>query len=137
MNPSRGRDDANNCFVCGPDNPIGLRIRFRLEGELCVGEFTPGNNHMGYNDVVHGGVIYSAMDDVMANWLFLKGVRAYTARCSIRYRHPVRPGSTLCLEGRLVKRKGKLAVLQGKAICKETAQVCAETEASFLVDEST
>ena len=77
---SRGPRPAHECFVCGPDNPIGLHLVFRLEDGACVSEFTPGPNHVGYPGVVHGGMIYSALDDVMANWLYLRGARAYTAR---------------------------------------------------------
>ena len=83
--PSAG---ANKCFVCAPDNPIGLHLTFRLEDGACVSQFTPGENHQGYPGVIHGGMIYSALDDVMANWLYLRGARAYTARCEIRYRSP-------------------------------------------------
>jgi len=32
---------ANHCFVCGRDNPHGMQIRFRIEGDLCRGEFVP------------------------------------------------------------------------------------------------
>ena len=28
---------------------------------------------MGFQDTTHGGIIFSLLDDVMANWLFLKG----------------------------------------------------------------
>jgi hypothetical protein len=31
--------------------------------------------------MTHGGLIYSALDDVMANWLFLQGARGHTAKC--------------------------------------------------------
>ena len=37
---------ANNCFVCGPDNPIGLRIQFHMHNDICHGSFTPSENHM-------------------------------------------------------------------------------------------
>ena len=104
---SRGPRPANECFVCGPDNPIGLHLVFRLEDGACVSEFTPGPNHVGYPGVVHGGMIYSALDDVMANWLYLRGARAYTARCEIRYREPAAPGERLLLAGRPTARRRK------------------------------
>jgi acyl-coenzyme A thioesterase PaaI-like protein len=62
---------ATMCFACGPDNPIGLRIRFQMDGGVCTGEFTPEETHVGYRNTVHGGIIYSALDDVMANVLSL------------------------------------------------------------------
>ena len=80
------RSDANRCFVCGPSNPIGLHLEFRIEDDICRSEFTPGRNHCGYDDVTHGGIVFSILDDVMANWLFLKGLKAYTAKCD---RHDV------------------------------------------------
>jgi len=42
VSEERGRADANHCFVCGPNNPHGLRIKFRMEGDLCRASFTPG-----------------------------------------------------------------------------------------------
>lgn len=93
MSETERRSDANRCFVCGPSNPIGLKIRFHLDDDVCRGEFTPGEDHVGYDDVTHGGILYSALDDVMANWIFLRGARGYTARCEVRYRAPLPVGT--------------------------------------------
>ncbi len=127
------RADANQCFVCGPDNPLGLRLRFRMDDEACRAEFTPGAFHCGYERLVHGGIIFSALDDVMANWLFLQGMRGHTARCEIRYREPLEPGDALRLEGRLIRRRGKLAVLSGKAVRESDNTLVAEAEGTFMI----
>lgn len=124
---------ANRCFVCGPDNPIGLHLTFRLEDGACVSEFTPGENHQGYPGVIHGGMLYSALDDVMANWLYLRGARAYTARCEIRYRQPAREGEKLLLEGRQTARKRTLVEMAGTARRASDGQVVATTTATFVV----
>ena len=131
MSEERGRPDANTCFVCGPDNPGGLQVDFRLEDQVCRAAFTPGPTHVGYDDQCHGGILFSLLDDVMANWLFLQGERAHTAKCEVRFRKPVAVGTPLELEGRLLKRKGKLAVLQGQALRGD--EVVAEAEATFMV----
>ena len=39
---------ATMCFACGKDNPIGLRIQFHFDGEDCTAEFTPDENHVGW-----------------------------------------------------------------------------------------
>jgi acyl-coenzyme A thioesterase PaaI-like protein len=130
------RPDANRCFVCGPGNPIGLRLRFHIDAaDVCRTEFTPGPNHGGYDQLTHGGIVYSALDDVMANWLFLKGVRAHTARCEIRYRQPLAIGTRVLLEGRLVRQKGKVAFLEGRMVKAEDGALVAEAEASFVIVE--
>jgi acyl-coenzyme A thioesterase PaaI-like protein len=110
MSEERARPDANNCFVCGPDNPIGLRLVFRMDGDVCRSEFTPDQRHVGFDGMTHGGILYSALDDVMANWLFLQGARGYTARCEVRYREPLDIGAEVQLEGRLERRKARLAM---------------------------
>ena len=136
MTEERSRPDANNCFVCGPTNPVGLRITFQMDRDVCRASFTPAENHVGWDTMLHGGILYSALDDVMANWLFLQGIRGHTAKCEIRYRQPVQVGTTLQLEGRLVRRKGKLAVLESRAVRASDAQVVAEAEGSFMIADS-
>ena len=37
-------EGASNCFACGPDNPIGLKISFNLDDENnCIGYFQKYN----------------------------------------------------------------------------------------------
>jgi acyl-coenzyme A thioesterase PaaI-like protein len=128
------RSDANGCFVCGPTNPIGLHLEFHLDGDVCWAEFTPGEHHIGYGGVLHGGILYSALDDVMANVLYLRGFQAVTAKCEIRYRGgPVMVGTRLLLEGRLRRRRGSLAIIEGLAKRASDGEVVAECEASFMV----
>jgi len=127
------RSDANRCFVCGPANPIGLCLEFRLEDDVCRAEFIPGRNHCGFDGVTHGGVLYAALDDVMANWLFLQGIRAYTARCEVRYRDTVATGTKLLLEGRLDTRKRKLATMTATALDQDNNKIVAEASASFMI----
>ena len=129
---SRTRD-ANNCFVCGPNNPIGLGVRFRLVDDLCRGEFTPDARHVGYNKVTHGGIVFSLLDDVMANWLWLQGLAAFTAKAEVRYRAELPVGTAVYLEGRCLARKGRLAQMQGKVIRQDNDDLVAEATASFML----
>ena len=127
-------DEANRCFVCGPGNPIGLNVRFRIEDDVCRAEFTPDSRHTGYRDVTHGGIVFSLLDDVMANWLWLQGIKSFTARADIRYRAELPIGTAVRLEGRCVKRKGRLAQMQGKVIVQADDAVVAEATGSFMIE---
>ena len=119
------------CFACGRDNPIGLKIDFRLQGVRCVGAFTPSANHVGYESTVHGGIIYAALDDVMANVLYLQNIKAHTARCEIRYRKPLQIGQTIELAGWIARRRGRLVMLEGEARLGDV--LIADCEASFML----
>ena len=128
------RENATMCFACGPDNPIGLNIRFSLDAEgRCSGSFCANENHVGYENTVHGGIIYSALDDVMANCLYLNGKKAHTARCEIRYRRPLEVGQPLELSGWIESERRRLIVLKGEARLADGGVVVADCEASFML----
>jgi acyl-coenzyme A thioesterase PaaI-like protein len=127
------RSDGDSCFVCGPANEAGLQVSFRMEDGLCRAEFTPPAKYCGYDGITHGGILFSLLDDVMANWLFLQGERAYTGKCEIRFRTPALTGEKLLLEGELISRKGRTAKLVGRARHAESGQLLAETAATFII----
>lgn len=123
------------CFACGPDNPIGLAIRFTLDEDgRCHGRFTPGENHVGYENTVHGGIIYAALDDVMANALYLDGRKAHTARCEIRYRAPLAVGETIALAGWIDSERRRLVRLKATATREADRTLVAEGDATFMLE---
>ena len=126
---------ANRCFVCGPGNPEGLQVRFRLEGDVCRAEFVPAPNHGGYDGVTHGGILFSLLDDVMANWVFLRGEQCFTARAEVRYRRALPIGTPIRLEGRLRRRKGRLAIMDGLVLRQDDGSVVAEATGSFMITD--
>lgn len=127
-------EDATMCFACGRDNPIGLQIQFTLDDDgNCHGLFTPGPNHVGYENTVHGGIIYAALDDVMANALYLTQRKAHTARCEIRYRQPLEIGQTVRLLGSVVNERRRLLQLEGEARRIADDAVIATCDASFML----
>ena len=122
------------CFACGQDNPVGLHIVFECEGDTCQAEFTPNRNHVGWEDTVHGGIIYAALDDVTANVLYKQGRKAHTARCEIRYRAPLRIGETIMLRGWIEREKGRLVLLKGEARRKADDALIADCDAKFMLE---
>ena len=127
-------DPATMCFACGQENPVGLRIVFEFDGEVCRAEFTPNRNHVGWEDTIHGGIIYASLDDVTANVLYKQGRKAHTARCEIRYRQALRVGETIRLKGWIEKEKGRLVMLRGEAVRVADDVTIADCEAAFMLE---
>ncbi len=100
--------NAGLCFACGQENPIGLRLRFREEGEGIRAEFTPGPEYQGYAGVLHGGIIAAALDDAMANLFHMKGQETVTARLEVRYRREAPIGIPLIVSARVMGDRGRL-----------------------------
>jgi acyl-coenzyme A thioesterase PaaI-like protein len=124
---------ATMCFACGPDNPIGLQINFTVDGDHCTGEFTPTENHVGFEDTVHGGIIFSCLDDVMANVLYRQKRKAHTAKCEIRYKQALRVGQTVKLSGWIENERRRLIVLKSEVRLKDDDALVASAEASFML----
>ena len=59
--------DTNHCFGCGRDNPIGLKLDMKMEGDHCVAYFTPKAEHESYGDRMHGGLTSTLLDEVMGD----------------------------------------------------------------------
>jgi len=50
--------------VCGPNNPLGLRVGFTRDGAHgSPARYTARPVHAGWNGILHGGVTFALMDE--------------------------------------------------------------------------
>lgn len=101
---------THSCFVCGDSNAIGLNLRFETDGHVVRTRFTPRPEHIGFKQVVHGGIIATLLDEIMV-WACLAQTRrfAYCAELTLRYLNPLRPGEETVATGELaVNRRDKI-----------------------------
>ena len=76
---------AKYCFVCGSENPRGLNAPYYYDGERVRTEFVPGSELCGFDDIVHGGIVFSLADEAMMHLIWASGLRAITAEVTMRY----------------------------------------------------
>ena len=62
------------CFVCGQENPHGLRLRCRLEDGRAVLLHTAREADLGWKTFVHGGILMALLDEAMA-WAAMARLR--------------------------------------------------------------
>jgi uncharacterized protein (TIGR00369 family) len=92
--------DDGWCFVCGRENPLGLRMEWTLDAEARArSSFRASRCHQGWIGVVHGGILAAILDEAMAQRLRLGGMRTVTAKLEVRYRRPAPIGVDLVAEG--------------------------------------
>ncbi|MBN2601405.1 MAG: PaaI family thioesterase [Candidatus Marinimicrobia bacterium] len=79
-----------NCFVCSPDNPVGLHLDFYLDGEKIKARWKPKDEYQGYPNVLHGGIQATLLDEV-ASWTVytVAGTGGVTSRMEVQYKKPV------------------------------------------------
>lgn len=120
------------CFICGKDNPKGLRISFKYENGQAYAEFRLEKAYQGYKDIVHGGIISAIIDEACAYATLSLGVKAYTAKISVRFRRPARTGEKLLVNSSARILKSRL--IEARAtIVDENNNVVAEGDAKFIV----
>jgi uncharacterized protein (TIGR00369 family) len=104
----------NYCFACGTENPLGLKLKFSCDDEGFHTTFTPPREHQGYKGVLHGGIIATLLDEIMAWALINKGFRVVTVKMEIRFRKPVPTGENLVIRGEMENRQGRFITTKGK-----------------------
>jgi len=122
------------CFACGKDNPIGLRLIFIEKGDNYITTFTAGPQHQGYDGIMHGGLVSTLLDEVMAGYLHAKGFNAVTARLDIRFRQPTPIGQTLNVIAKITGKRGNMYEVVGE-ITLPDGTITAQGKATVAVLE--
>jgi len=108
--------DNQGCYVCGKDNPLGLKVQFELDAETqsIRGRFTPRVEHQGYQGIIHGGIIATLMDEAMVKLAWKLGHPAVSAEITVRLKSPAAPGDELIVTARILKASGRLIEAEAK-----------------------
>ncbi|SDC70118.1 MULTISPECIES: PaaI family thioesterase [unclassified Candidatus Frackibacter] len=119
------------CFACGPKNPIGLKLDFELKDDVVETKFTPQEVHQGFTGIMHGGLISTLLDEVMANVLYLQEIKAVTAKMEVKFRKPIKIGRELTTTG-WIERKKRRTIDTAAKIINQDGEKVAEAEAVFM-----
>jgi uncharacterized protein (TIGR00369 family) len=121
----------HNCFACGGTNPIGMHLHIELGEGTAETTWSPGPDFVGWEDKVHGGLLATLLDEVMAWAPSSYDSWAVTAEMRIRYRSPANPGETLAARGWVTERRRRIYRVRGE-VHGEDGRMIAEAEGRFL-----
>jgi uncharacterized protein (TIGR00369 family) len=101
--------NSRMCFVCGLENPIGLKVVFYEDETGRVrARFTPREEHQGYPGVLHGGITATLLDEAAGRVVNRLGIWMATAKLEIRYLKPVPTGQPLTVIGEMTRLRGRV-----------------------------
>lgn len=92
---------TSGCLVCGRENPQGLKLNLHVDPDtgLVTTNFTPAPQHIGFEGIIHGGVIATVLDEAMVWAATWKGRRfCVCGELTVRFRNAVKPGDRLRIE---------------------------------------
>ncbi len=111
--------DDGFCFVCGPKNPIGLKLDFSFDGKTIKAEFTPKKEHQGYFNIVHGGIIATLLDEAMVKLAIAMDMPAVTAQMDLRLRKALNVGEKITISAEILKETRKTLDAYAKAVTSD------------------
>lgn len=104
----------HHCFACGATNPRGMRLEIEFGEGSARAAWVAGDDFVGWSDKVHGGIVATLLDEVMAWAPSSFDSWAVTAELTVRYRSPATPGERLVAEGRVVRRRRRIYEVEGE-----------------------
>ena len=103
------------CFLCGIDNPIGLRLFFHSDEQgRCIATYRPLEEHQGYPGSLHGGIASALLDETMGRVLTPQDVWAVTGRLEVRFRRTVPLDQELTVVGQLTRSRPRFYEARGE-----------------------
>ena len=122
----------HNCFACGELNDIGLHLQLNLEPGRCSAELVVPNRFEGWEGIVHGGILCTIMDEVMAWALAQADSWGVTARMSVDFRKPVTVGQRIRAEGWITESRRRIHATAARIVDADTGVEFATAQATYV-----
>ena len=105
--------NSRQCFICGLENPVGLKLKiYNTAPNEIESSYTAPEHFQGYPGVLHGGIVASILDEISGR-AHMGDPSAprfmFTGKLEVKYRKNVPIGKPLKIIGRAGKSKRKMA----------------------------
>jgi uncharacterized protein (TIGR00369 family) len=123
---------TRGCLVCGHDNPHGLHLHLNVDEEsgTVTCDFVPAIHHIGFEGIIHGGVLSTVLDEAMVWAATWSGKRfCVCGELNVRFRQSVAVGKPVrvmaklsAVRSRLIETEGTITDLSGKILVESTGK---------------
>jgi len=123
-----------HCFACGQENPMGLKMRFETNGEKMRSQLEIPEHMHGWSKLVHGGVITTAMDEMMA-WTGIHFLNRFllTKDIKVRFKLPLYVQEAITVYGWIAEQKNDRQVILAAEIYNAKGQPAASAQGEFVL----
>jgi acyl-coenzyme A thioesterase PaaI-like protein len=99
------------CLVCGRDNPHGLNLSSLVDPDTGIVSttFTPAPHHIGFESIIHGGILATVADELMV-WsaIWASGKACVAAELSLRFIQKAVIGQPLNCTAKITRQRSRL-----------------------------
>ena len=122
---------THGCLVCGRDNPHGLHLSSLVDSDSgsVQSTFIPAAHHIGFENIIHGGILATLLDELMV-WsaIWASGKACVAAEMSLRFVHTAGVGQPLDAVATVTRNRSRLVETtstihhNGNLICTATGK---------------
>jgi len=118
-------NDDNYCFVCGTQNPVGLKLNFHYdeENQEMVANTTFPLHFQGWQGVLHGGLISTVLDEIMIKAIAHKGLKCVTAELNTRFKKPALLKNHFTIKGKFIQMNRRVITAQGSILDSDNTTI--------------
>jgi acyl-coenzyme A thioesterase PaaI-like protein len=127
----------HHCFACGELSESGLHLKLNLEPGRCWTELELPRRFEGWEGIIHGGIICTILDEVMAWSLVANDNWGVTARMSVDFRRPVTVGQAIRAEGWITEDRRRIQVTAARLVDTATGVELAAAQATYVAASET
>lgn len=102
--------NSRMCYICGMDNPNGLKAQFyNMEDNSVMTKFMYNEYHQSFPQRVHGGLIATMLDELAfrSYWIIDENALGTTMSFEVKFRKPVPYDIPLLGKGKVIKNMSK------------------------------
>ena len=110
----------HNCFACGTLNAGGLGLVLHVEPGRSWTDTALVSTFEGWESVIHGGILCTILDEVMAWALVGEDNWGVTARMTVDFRRPVAVGMPIHAEGWITRSRKRVVDTAGHIVDPST-----------------
>ena len=126
----------HNCFACGTLNLHGLGIVHHVEPGRSWTELTLDRRFEGWEGIVHGGIVSTILDEVMAWSLVGQDSWGVTARMSVEFRRPVEVGTPIRADGWITRDRRRIAETAARIVDSTTGEELATATGLYVAADA-
>jgi acyl-coenzyme A thioesterase PaaI-like protein len=128
--------NSKMCFICGLENPVGLKLRiFEVEPGVVETIYTAPDHFQSYPGILHGGIIATIVDEVSGRALMGPADNPrfmFTAKIEVVYRKNVPIGKPLRIVGKSLEDRGHSAKAWAGIYNAESGELLAEGKTTLV-----
>lgn len=127
---------AHNCFGCGTLNAGGIGMALHVEAGRAWTDLTLDRRFEGWESVIHGGILCTILDEVMAWALVGEDNWGVTARMAVDFRKPIHVGMPIHAEGWITRARRRIVDTSGHIVGAATGVELATATGVYVAVDS-